>query len=343
MIIIEWVMILLLVILSVMTVKSDLREGMIYNKTLLPFATIALILDCIYYGFFVRDIWVEFVVNTVLIIMICLFLFYTHSFAGGDCKLCIIMALLYPGRFYFIYVGSAYTLLFAVAFAIFWGYVYLLVSSVARLINGRNQMTINYVKNYLLAFVYSFASATIYISAINLLDYSLYCKGININVWIVRTLCLGMAWIVGKYSILKKWYVLGFVMIADIVFAAALKIIPVSVNPENYILVVVLLVCQMTIKTNLYEEVDVCNLKEGMILTTISSMMMQNSRVRGLPRISMEGLRDRLSENEVASVKRWAEGRNIVTISIVKKIPFAVFLAMGFVCYFAIWSILIWS
>ena len=86
-----------------------------------------------------------------------------------------------------------------------------------------------------------------------------------------------------------------------------------------------------------------CKIKKGMILSTVSSMLMQNSRVRGLPGISMEDLRNRLSEDEVSSIKRWAEGRNIATISIVKKIPFAVFLAMGFACYFAIWSAFRWK
>lgn len=343
MIIIEGTMFLFLIILSVMTVKSDLREGMIYNKTLLPFMILALLLDSIYYIFLVSDIFLDFLINTGIIILLCLFLFYTHSFAGGDCKLCIVMALLYPGRFYLIYAGSVYTLLFAVGFAIFFGYVYLLVSSVLKLIKRRNRMTIDYVKSYLLAFVYSFVSATIYISAINLLNYFLYCQGININFWFVRVLCIGVAWLVGKYKVLKKWYLLGSVAILDVILAVALKMMPISINPENYILVIVLLLCQMTIKTNLYEEIEVCNLKKGMILSTISSMMMQNSRVRGLPGISAEDLRNRLSEEEVSSVKRWAEGRDIVTISIVKKIPFAVFLAMGFACYVAIWGAFRWN
>ena len=51
MIFIECTMFFSFVILSVMTVKSDLKEGMIYNKTLLPFTAIALLLDGIYYAY----------------------------------------------------------------------------------------------------------------------------------------------------------------------------------------------------------------------------------------------------------------------------------------------------
>lgn len=335
---IEGIMIFLLVILSLMTVKSDIKEGMIYNRILLPFAIIALLFDGIYYNFFVRDIFVEFVINIAFVIFICLFLFYTHSFAGGDCKLFVVMSLLYPGRFYCVYAGNIYTLFFVIAFAIFFGYVYLLISSVMRLIKRKNQITIDYVKNYLMAFVKSFVSATIYISAISLFDYFLYCRGVYINEWIIRIVCIGMALLVGKNRLLKKWYVLGAVTIFDVVFAATLKMIPISLHPENYILVIVLLICQILIKTNLYEEIDICKLKKGMILSTFSSMIMQNSRVRGLPGISTEDLRNRLTEEEVESVGRWAEGNNIETITIVKKIPFAVFLVMGFACYFVIWG-----
>ena len=77
-----------------------------------------------------------------------------------------------------------------------------------------------------------------------------------------------------------------------------------------------------------------------MILTTASSVLMQGSRVRGLPGVSSEDLRNRLTETEIDSIKRWASGRNVTRISIVKKIPFAFFLVIGFWLYLAAWGYL---
>ena len=69
---------------------------------------------------------------------------------------------------------------------------------------------------------------------------------------------------------------------------------------------------------------------------------MQNSRVRGLPKISSEDLRDRLTEDEIVSINRWAKSRKIESLSIVKKIPFATFIACGYICYLIFWRILKW-
>lgn len=105
-------------------------------------------------------------------------------------------------------------------------------------------------------------------------------------------------------------------------------------------MVVVLLIFQMTIKTILYEEIKIADLKKGMILSTISSMMMQNSRVRGLPSVSTEDLKSRLTEEQVNSICRWSKSRKIETIAIVRKIPFAIFIFSGFLSYFVIWGVI---
>ena len=339
MIFLEIVMCLTFLTLCFVTTKTDLREGYIYNKTLLFFGTLAIVWDIIYYGFLVKDIAVDFLINVAIVVIVSLFLFFSHSFAGGDCKMTIVMALIYPARFYCVYGNTNYTLVISIGIAIFYGYIYLLLSAIVGLVKKKNPMSVTYIKEYLTSFVKSFISAMIYISAINLILNAVGEMGIFVNVWIIRVLCMTVAWMVGKYSFLKKPLIMGCVMVFDVLLSIVLKVIPISINPENYVLVVILLLCQMTIKNNLYETVYIDDLKEGMIVSTISTMMMQGSRVRGLPKISTEDLRDRVTQDEIESIKRWAEGRNVNQITIVKKIPFAIFLFMGFVSYFIVWSV----
>lgn len=340
MIYIETIMCIALVGLCYLSSRSDLREGLIYNKVLVPFAIFGIIIDVIYYGFFVRDIVIDFSLNFILILVINLILFFTHSFAGGDCKLAIVIALIYPARMYLIYGNNDLTLLFIEGIAIFYGYVYMLVSAIGGLVKKRNNMSLNYVKDYIKAFVKSFVTATVYISAVNLIIIAVALKGVEINVWIVRAICMMTAWLVGKHDLLKKYYIIGIVLVFDIIVAGVLKIIPISLNPENYILVVLLLICQMTIKSNLYEEIEVENLKRGMILSTFSTVLMQGSRIRGLPKVSTEDLRDRITQDEVESIQRWAENKKIERIAIVKKVPFAIFLFFGALTYWLIWRVL---
>lgn len=338
MIIVEIIFIVSLISLGIITSISDVKEGRIYNKVLLLYALVGIALDTVYYGYFARDLFWLYMLNIGILLVISLVLFYTHSFAGGDCKLTLVMSILYPANYYLVYGKTAVTLFFALCLAILYGYIYLLGFSVYAIIKGSASLTREYVKGYLGAFLKSFISASGYICIVNLIFIVIGMYGIYVNEWIVRIVCMILAWIVGKKGKLKKWQLVIGIYCIDIVIGLKLGFIPFSFNPENYILVILLLFCQMTIRTNLYEEVKICDLKKGMILSSISSMLMQNSRVRGLPPVSSEDLRSRLTEEQVASIGRWASSRNIMTVTVVRKIPFAMFIFAGFLSYFIIWE-----
>lgn len=330
---------ILLILLGVIVSRSDFKEGRIYNKVLAIFTFASLILGIVYYGYYARDLIIPFLINFVVVVIMSLILFYSHSFAGGDCKLVMVMGLLYPANFYLVYGNSTITLLFSLGIAILYGYIYLLGSSIYGLIRGRNKITKEYLKRYIISFLKSFISATVYISMINVIVIYLHNVNIDINVWIIRILCMGIAWVIGKYELLRKWHLISVGFILDLFLGLFVGVIPFSFNPENYVLVIILLICQMTIRISLYEEIQITELKKGMILSTFSSILMQGSRVRGLPGISSEDLRSRITMDEIESIKRWAESKKITSLTIVRKIPFAVFIFLGFVSYFIIWSV----
>ena len=336
----ELIYLLVMISLCVVVIKSDLFEGMVYNKTLLIYGVIAVALDIVYYGFFQREMVIPFLINSLVVSITALILFYTHCFAGGDCKLLMILVLLFPANCYMTYGNSLITMVFTIGFAVFYGYFYLLVSSLYLLIKKKNSMSMSYVRNSLFVFAKSFFCAMIYISGVNLIIRLIAMQGMNISVWIIRIICIGCSLLVGKKPIFRKKWMLSIGIVIDILLSIMLKMIPFSIHPENYILVIALLICQLTIRTSLYEEIPVEELKKGLILSMGTSMMMQSSRIRGLPGISSEDLRDRLTEVEAESVKRWAKCKKIKKITTVRKIPFAAFIACGFISYWMFWGIL---
>lgn len=336
----ELIYLLVMISLCVVVIKSDLFEGMVYNKTLLIYGVIAVALDIVYYGFFQREMVIPFLINSLVVSITALILFYTHCFAGGDCKLLMILVLLFPANCYMTYGNSLITMVFTIGFAVFYGYFYLLVSSLYLLIKKKNSMSMSYVRNSLFVFAKSFFCAMIYISGVNLIIRLIAMQGMNISVWIIRIICIGCSLLVGKKPIFRKKWMLSIGIVIDILLSIMLKMIPFSIHPENYILVIALLICQLTIRTSLYEEIPVEELKKGLILSMGTSMMMQSSRIRGLPGISSEDLRDRLTEVEAESVKRWAKCKKIEKITTVRKIPFAAFIACGFISYWMFWGIL---
>jgi len=338
--VLEIISLCLVLVLCCICTTSDFRSGLIYNKVLVVFFVIAVIFDAVYYGIVFNGLFIDFAANVVAVTVVSLFLFFSHSFAGGDCKMLIVLALLYPAGCYLAVNDSRITLIAALAFAIFAGYCYLLCHSVWSIINKKSCVTLDYVKSFLLNFLKSYLAAMLYISFINSIFIVLYDYGITINVWITRLLCILIALCVGRHQVLKNRKFLLPVVIAVVIISVATKSIPISVNWENYILLLVLLLCQMTIRTTIYEEVAVADLKTGMILATFSSLLMQSSITKGLPGVSTEDLKSRLTNEEIESIRIWAKATRTTSLTIVKKIPFAVFISVGFLAYGILWSLI---
>lgn len=332
--IIEVIYALAFISLGIISSATDLKEGIVYNRHVLIFAVIGVTLDIFYFGIYARTYLTIYIINCLCIGCISFLLYITHSFAGGDCKLAIVLAILYPAKYYVIYSGSSLTLFFALGYALILGYIYLVGSAILKLVRKNSKISLAYVKNYFEEFFKSFFRVFIYVSALNYLFIIVMQKGIILNTWMIRMICIMLAIVVGKSKVLKKRYVIFCVTIVDCVIGVFFRVLPFSVNVENYILVIILMVLQMITKTNLYKEIELNNLKKGMILSSMASLMMQNSRVKGLPGISSENLKNRLSEEEVESVKRWGKGKNIQSIVVVKKIPFVLFMILGFFVYY---------
>jgi hypothetical protein len=79
-----------------------------------------------------------------------------------------------------------------------------------------------------------------------------------------------------------------------------------------------------------YKEIKTENVKVGMILSAFTISKFYISKVKGLPKISTEDMRTRLTQENVEAVRRWRTSKyGEDTIVIVRKIPFAVFIFLG--------------
>ena len=338
MIYMEAAMLLLLLALGIISSISDIKFGVIYNRVLLPFAVVGVILCGIYYIWFAKEYFFSFLINTGIVSFISLLLFFIHSFAGGDSKLLIVLSLLYPARCYLVYHDSRLTLLSAICFALLFSYVYLLICTIVNISRGRIRISKTYVKNNALHFLGTYIRILPYILLLNLVFRVISLKLIQVNSFVILFSCFALAFLVGKYDVLKKWYLVVPVLAIDVALSIYLKVIPISINPLNYLFVLIIMLLQMTMKTGIYEVICTSNVQEGMILSTESSLLMQKSRVRNLPAVSKEDLRNRLTATEAEAVKRWENSSTgLSEIKIVKKIPFAVFILLGYVIYFVLW------
>lgn len=338
--IVETLLLFTLIVIGARAAYTDIRAGYIYNKELAAAFIPGTVLNVVYYTVFVRDITWDFLLNLAVVLLLELLLYKMHAYAGGDLKLGMLLAYLYPARMYAPYSGVIVTLFFYIGFAIFYGYIYLLADAVRRAVTKRSNLSGRYAAGYVKNFLVAYLRASVYII---LLTLAAYAAGnyFLIPSWALWIICMLAAWESRRSRVMRNRVAVLATMAADVVLAVMMRVIPFSLYPETYLFSAVLLVFQILISAALYEEIDTENVKKGMILSKVSSALMQGSRVRGLPGISSESLADRLTEKQAESVVRWGKtktGRKKVTV--MRKIPFAIFLLLGIVTYFMIWVIL---
>lgn len=339
--VLEYTSLACLFCLGIISSYTDIKDGIIKNRYIAIAICVALALDGVYYGVFARDVTLLFGLNSLSTIALALCLFLAHDFAGGDCKLVIALSLLYPSRMYMLYAGLPVNLFLVILFSIFYGYLYLLGYSLLGIARGKIKVDGAYIKRYVKNYAKSYSLALIYVVFLNLVFQLLSFFGINVYTWVVWILSMIVAWTSTRIPVLKNRFVLIAFVVIDIVISLFLKAFPLSINPRTYLITALLLLSQMSIRASLYDEISTQTVKRGMILSVGSSMMMQNTKIQGLPSISTESLKDRLSDEQAASIRAWGQTRTgQKTVVVIKKIPFAIFLFLGYITYFVLWSIM---
>ena len=318
---------------------TDIKYGLVRNKYILFGMCAAVVLDVVYYAFFSNDTTILFLMNCASAILLAVCLFFSHNLAGGDAKLIAVLSLAYPSSFYFEYAGIQVTLFFAVAFAILYGYIFLVLSSVYRIVTGKADITKKYAADYLKSFFIAYCRALVYVVFFNLLFELLNRLGIQVPTWLMLMFSMSAALLSSRIQLLKTWKVIIPTFVICVVLAVFLKTVPLSTYPSAYLLTAFFMLAQLAVRVNIYDEVPSKSVAKGMILSTGSSLLMQGIRIDGLPQLSSESLKDRLTEAEAESIHKWADSKyGQQTVVIVRKIPFAVFLLLGYATYFLIWS-----
>lgn len=318
---------------------TDFKTGLIPNKIILVSGSTALLLDVLYYLIFQRELILGFLLNFGVISFFSILL-YAYSFWGaGDSKLMMLAGLTIPARFYSsgIYNISLITIIvqtFAIAF------VYLMAESlvlgiirkdlfsvrISKKFNGRSLKGL--VMNYLVSYIYIMFFG---------FGISLFLSGHpETNPYITPLFNFFIVFTVLNFSFFKKVYVIGTIAVADAVLMFIFRTsLPSAMPPAwNLILITVVLLFRCFAEKYNYQTIRTSDVSKGMVLSFASIMQLSLSQEKGLPQTTTEDFRSRITEKEAESIRRWGElQKNNQEITIVKKMPFAVFITLGIVTF----------
>ena len=333
------IMLLLLISASV----SDLKTGKIPNRSILIAFAFGVWGIVPYYAIFAGDCLPAYAVNNLLSILISLMLYASGAWGAGDCKLLCATVFLLPARLYCLHNRSMASCFFLIALIFIAALLYIMGETIYLGIRRKDLIRfpglhLN-MKSYLhgLGFYFFFLNLSdvllVRIIPSVVLNDALFLMAVHFVLILLAMLLEPRA----------SWTAVG---IMAAVWAASLltgltHFSLSGINWKIYIVAILLTWFRAIADKYNYKSIAVSELKPGMILSLATIMLFSGARIENLPVFSSEDLKSRLTPEEVESVKRWAKSKNgHNTIIIVRKIPFALFIAIGTVL-FAVLEVLV--
>lgn len=338
MIIIIIAKIFLLCILCIYASVSDIRQGIIKNTVVFMAAVIGLLLDAVGWILFDSTNIIAQIMNITAVSAVSLLLYGLHIWAGGDCKLMIAIAVLVPYELYVPIYGRKNTLALVIAVIFGLSYLFLVADSVILRLRGKRRADKRTLQTQFKTVLWRWACSVAYILFINQLLAWIFPETISdfqILLWVIN-ICI--VFIVSGFSVLQRKSLVCTVVALEIVAQIVLhQQILSKIMVINYVFAVFFILLRILIDAYNYETIATADVQKGMILSSATTMLFIHSKVKGLPGISSEDLRSRLTEEEAASVRRWESSKyGCTTVQIVRKIPFAIFISIGTMAFLAI-------
>ena len=334
--IIETLQILLSIGVCAYSASTDLKNGTVANKVLFTALIPATLLNITYYGFFTRDVVFEYMLNVLAVSILAILFYAVHIWGGGDSKMLIFLALTMPARLYYRYGNEIFPMLSIVIFTFSFGYLYLVAHSVICALNGEESFKSHFHKEAITTFIKDYIIGSIYLSflinIVSRVSASFYMDNqtafLFVNVFVVMM-------IFSMPLFRQKWLLAGCA-VADIVFSFTSQALFSLNDIWIYLVIALLFVLRQLIARYNYKSIPISEVTVGMIPSAANVAMMAPSGIPGLPTGTTEDLRCKLTEESITAIKKWyAHHKNYKTMTIVRKIPFAIFISMGY-CLFIV-------
>lgn len=326
---------LLLAVLGMLCIHAtitDLKSSIIPNRLLLVGACLSLVGNGLYYGLFARAYLLPFLVNLAAMSCLSVLFYAMHIWAAGDSKLLMVVVSLIPARLYAAGMAVATVAILIATFSL--AFLYYVAESVVLGIRERKLFPGQKRKLDVPALLVQYGKCTCVVTIAGWVFSRLLGDfyAANAPLFMLANMLLVMA--VCNLKILDKWYVLVALLAAAVAIFVAQHRSLGAVNLLIYPVVLVVLLLRLLAEKDNYKVIPTSQVKAGMVLSQATVLLFLPSRIKGLPTATTEDIRSRLTPEEAESVARWEHSRyGQPQITIVRKIPFAVFIALGSVVF----------
>ena len=326
---------------------TDVKFGIIPNRMLMCAMGTGIVVNLVYSFVTSGAYLTEYLSNVALLSVFALLLYALRLWAAGDSKLLIAVAFCLPGRFLTFWDIGMFASFSIVAIAFITAFIFVLGESVV--LGIRNQDLFKSLPafdfpRYACSYLFTVAATTVFFVLFQRIVPRVFAEHGFMLMAVDLVVVLVLMQLRNRFQLRTLWVAAAVMWVAvlALIFSGNVVVLP-HLNLFAWALtLLVSFACVLAGKYG-YQEVPTSTVQAGMILSAGTVLSFRLSRVKGLPSGLSEDLTCRLSGDEAASVRRWersAHGKPCVTI--VRKLPFALFIGIGTVALVAIEVIMIW-
>lgn len=337
MIFIKSLLISVLIVEAIICTFTDFKSGKIFNYAIITGTVVALIGNVLYFLLFGYELFFEFVVSILSAVLISIIMYALHIWAGGDVKLFVLFSALVPADLYKqkapLSIVTVYIIVFSLAF------VFLVLESILLLLKKEKIVRKTSLKFSAGPIISCMVSIAVMQTVLRLVFKNVYYE------YLTFFLLLNVIFVLlfDKIKFLHKKWVILFLSLIAIVF-----IFYSVINGQFHIdirsfIITAAVICFRGLAENFnYQEIDTADVKKGMILSYATVLEFSKSRIKGLPQFTTEDLSTRITQDEADSIVRWSSSKyGKDKIVILRKLPFALFISIGFIIYLCL-GVFVW-
>lgn len=322
----EMLLLVIMLCVGVGCAAMDIQKGIVPNKWVMSAGCLALGIQLVYCACLSRAYFITWLVNMTLADLFALLLYAAGIWAAGDVKLfmamyaCVPSRLLDGGGFAFSIIPYLYIFMPAMA----WVAIDTLWHTLRRTERfASGQFNVSQIGRMLLVMVE--------ITSVQAFVDWLFPAFIEQNALLMAVLMLIYAYFCSESAFMQRTAVMGthILVLAGAVFCGGWRWQFGSWGV--FALVLLLMTFRKWASGYNYRRIPTQQIRAGMILSSTSALALRGSRVQGLPENTNESMTARLTQQQADALHRWGKtAKGKPTIVIVRKIPFAILISVGF-------------
>ncbi len=315
----------------------DLKKGIIPNKLILIAIVPVIIMDAVYYAVYAKEYFTLFIINFAVLCFLSIMMYALNLWAAGDSKLLFLIVLAIPGRLYHVNIENQIApAIFIIVLTFSIAFIYVVAESIVLAIKSKEKISLNITTKQLVSFLKQYYCCFVYIMFINYTLSNLFPDFVSKNSSLITFCNLFFAIIIYRF---KFFFRKAAVITVSILAVASVAVFYIR-NPKSepniivYVYLAILILIRFFAEKYNYKTINTGDVKPGMIMSYATVMMFAPSKIKGLPLDTTEDMRSRITAEEAESIIRWKDSKyGSDTVTIVRKIPFAIFMSIGSILY----------